>query len=321
MKKQGIVALLFIFILFQLIMSGCRAGGIQNKQYVVKINQYEVSKQEFMVYLREAEKDFESIGGADIWETDFDGQTAEEAAKDSALSGLKMVKVSVQKAEALGVSLTDEELKEAEKEAEIVFEGWSEKEKADSGVTLENVKKVMTEKSLYSKVNRKVTENLEVNENDFASYYQKSREEFTNSYTEYVLDYIFTIDINDAEIALERVKAGEDFSGLIQEYDNDDLQDNNQREDYRVNLEASFGIVFDLEQGETSGILNSDKGYYIFKVLSKNIPTDGEVEQRAREYYIENMKQLLFTQEYEKWISTAEIEKNQDAWQQISIEK
>ena len=40
-----------------------------------------ISKSEYMLYLYEATRDFNEIGGNDIWETDFDGQSAENVVK------------------------------------------------------------------------------------------------------------------------------------------------------------------------------------------------------------------------------------------------
>lgn len=295
--------------------------GENKENYVIKINNEEIFLPEFSIYLKEAEKDFESIGGSDIWDTNFDGQTAEEAAKESALNGLKMVKISVQQASALGLSLSEEEKSEAKKEAEETYLTYTEEEKQI--ISLEDVYQVMIDQSLYSKTEQNITQNLVINQEDFEIYFQRSQQDFTNSYTKYILDTIFVTDIELAEEALYRVKNGEDFFILVQEYAQKTGPELSITifEDYKSNLETSFGIAFDLNEGETSGIMTGEKGFYIFKVREKQTPTEQEVKENAWDYYQRNMKQLLFTQEYQKWAANAKVEKNDVLWSQITIKE
>ncbi len=57
-----------------------------------------ISKSEYILYLYEATRDFNEIGGNDIWETDFDGQSAENVVKKKrAFITMVHVKVTVDK--------------------------------------------------------------------------------------------------------------------------------------------------------------------------------------------------------------------------------
>ena len=65
-----------------LLITGCAsAKNDSTEDYVVKINDEAVSKEEFNIYLFETQKSFEQFGGTDIWDTDFDGKSAEDVAK------------------------------------------------------------------------------------------------------------------------------------------------------------------------------------------------------------------------------------------------
>lgn len=310
--------LLFAGVFF---LPGCDRTKLMENEYIVKIDGEEIGIGEYLVYLKEAEKDFESIGGSDIWDTDFDGQTAAEAAKESALNGLKMVKISNQRADSFDLVLSEEEKEEAKKEAEKTYQEYSQEEKEQ--ISQEDIYQVMCDQALYSKVNQKVTQNLVINEEDFESYYTRSKEEFAKTFTSYTLDTIFTTEYSLAEQALQRVKAQEDFLTLAEEYMEKEGQENGKKEivDYRSNLEASFGISFDLEKGETSGILTGEKGYYIFKVREKHVPEGEELRQEAYEYYDQSMKHLFFNQEYQKWMANSIIEKNEAVWASVAVEK
>ena len=68
-------------VLITAMLSGCStAKETADENYVVKINGETVSREEFNIYMYETQKSFEALGGEDIWETDFDGRSAETVA-------------------------------------------------------------------------------------------------------------------------------------------------------------------------------------------------------------------------------------------------
>ena len=109
--------------------SGCSS---QNKtdikqedttEYAFSIGETDVSKEEFNIYLYETQKSFEQLGGTDIWETDFDGRTAESVAIDNTLNSIQLVKFAVEEAEKRGVTLDDSMKNQAEERAEEMYDG------------------------------------------------------------------------------------------------------------------------------------------------------------------------------------------------------
>lgn len=78
----------------------------EDNGWAVKINDKTVSREEFNIYLYETQKSFESLGGEDIWETDFDGRSAETVAKENTLSTLTFVKLTAERAENMEVETT-----------------------------------------------------------------------------------------------------------------------------------------------------------------------------------------------------------------------
>lgn len=98
----------FAVMLAAALLTGCSAK--ESSAEVLKINDKAVLEAEYMLYLDEAADNFETIGGKDIWDTDFDGVSAEDTAKEMALNSLLTIKISALKADEYGFELTAEEL-------------------------------------------------------------------------------------------------------------------------------------------------------------------------------------------------------------------
>ena len=81
-----------------LVFCGCSAEN-GSGDWLIKIDGKSVSRMEYLIYLKETVQNYELIGGDDIWDTDFDGRTAEDVAKESAFNSLVAVKIAIEKAD------------------------------------------------------------------------------------------------------------------------------------------------------------------------------------------------------------------------------
>lgn len=305
-----------ICIMSMLIMiTGCSSN---NNEYVLKINDKPVSKGEFMVYLNEAKTNFESVGGTDIWETDFEGMTAEDVAKNRAVDALELVKISADKAEEFQVSLSDEEKEQAKEQAKTKFDNLGEYVK-EVGITLSDVESVMNEQMLYSKVYNKITDDFEASEADFNAYFETVKSDFMDYYKQYTIKSIFVTDYSKAEEIVSKYNSGTDFDILFDEYEEQEGVKNELQTTYKGILESFFGVNFDVEVGNITSILENDGGYYIIKV--ENIVNDSEenIKEMAKYVYTNDMKQEIFTNEYQKWSENTNIEKNEEVFNSIKI--
>ena len=128
MKKTFIIIMAAAVMAF----SGCSSQSKTDikqedtTEYAFSIGETDVSKEEFNIYLYETQKSFEQLGGTDIWETDFDGRTAESVAIDNTLNSIQLVKFAVEEAEKRGVTLDDSMKNQAEERAEEMYDGLSD---------------------------------------------------------------------------------------------------------------------------------------------------------------------------------------------------
>ena len=117
-----------LFCLSLIALAGC-SKPIPKGDTIATINGKAISKSEYMLYLYEATKDFNAIGGDDIWETDFDGQSAEDVVKERAFVTMLHVKVTSDKASKYQVSLSDEEKTSAKIDGDAELASMTEEQK------------------------------------------------------------------------------------------------------------------------------------------------------------------------------------------------
>jgi len=311
-----------LLCLFSLIFSGC-SRGIGKSENVAKINNREISKSEFMLYLFEATQDFKSIGGNDIWDTDFDGQSAEELVKERAFSALQNVILTGQKAEFYGVKLTAEDKVLAKEEAEEELKSMTEDQKKAVGVSAEQMQKIMEDTFLYRKVYAEVIKGYQPSDMDFQAYYEQNKARYADTYTEYTLKSILVKDEATAAEIVKKAKAGEDFQKLFEQYELDkkEKETGGIIETYKGHLESVFGMEFNLGPGEISEPLKTNEGYFVLRVENKRLLEKEELSEMVKKEYTETMKRQLFTNEFTRWTEEAKIEKNEEVWASIEMVK
>lgn len=227
-----------ILLITQFLLASCNE---KNDKYVAVINGEKISIGEFKVYLVEMQANFEQTGGADIWDTDFEGKTAEEVAKEGTLNSIIYIKVSAQRAREIGLKLTQEEMEQAKQKANAYINDMDKKDFERLEITDKQLIQMMEENALFNKIYLETTKGFELSEKDF-----------------------------------------EDF--------------------------------FELQKAEWMKQRESEEQ----KVTDKEIE---QYKEMVREYYKTLKQSDIFDQEYEKWQSSAIIEKNESVWAEIHIER
>ncbi len=177
-----ILALLTIMLVLMFFVQ----KGIVQENYVAVVGNEKLSESEFKFYLFLQEQAFVQQGGEDIWETQFDeNSAAEDIAKERALLSASKIKITCFKAPYFSVVLDEQGKTLAKNEAEQFKK--SIKEKYDItieqlGVSEESLLKIMEQSALYKKVFNKITDNFEISNNDFENYL-KTQSENTDTAT------------------------------------------------------------------------------------------------------------------------------------------
>jgi parvulin-like peptidyl-prolyl isomerase len=320
--KKFAISILMLMMIIQL------AACAGSKAYVATVDGDRVSVEEFNMYLYEVQKNYEARGGKDIWETGFDGKTAEETAKEAALNSIAHIKISAKQAKQMNISLSKEEKAQAIKDATNTIESIDVETFKKIGIDEKALINIMLEKALRNKVFEEVTKNFELSEKDFVPYYLDYIQKNRNELIALDIQYIFLAN-SEGENSLEKAnkvltlaKSGEDFSKLVSDYSQDkktSVTQGKQTISKGDRSEEFENAAFSLQVGEISGLVKSDNGYYIIKLNAIIEPDLEELKGKLKNYYIMTKKQQLFEQEYEKWQYDKKIEKNLEVWNDIKI--
>jgi peptidyl-prolyl cis-trans isomerase SurA len=179
--------------------------------------------------------------------------------------------------------------------------------------------------SVQKLFNKEITSNINITDKDVADFYAANQKSFNLAEPQIHLAQILVTAVPDpnvrnlkndkaqndeqarrkAETLLARIRQGEDFAQLAQNYSEDpqtlgtggDLGFVPQSALDRANPELRK-LVLSIPIGQVSGVIKTQEGYRIFKVLAKQPQgqrdlTDPNVQQQIRETLINRKDQLL----------------------------
>lgn len=117
-----------------------------------------------------------------------------------------------------------------------------------------------------------------------------------------------------AEEALRRIEAGEDFDVVATRYNEAKESTISVRKGERDKVfeEAVFG----LGSGEVSGILETEEGYYILKCVST---LNREETDLNKIKIVEERRREIFSKEYDSYVQTLTRHMNEELWQEITL--
>ncbi len=285
-----------------------------DKDYVLKVNNEYIYKDEFLLYLDEQERIFEEIGGVDIWHTDFDGISARDVAKNNTINSIIFLKAVVDKAESLGIELNKEEEDIYKEKALSLKENM--KIESNLEIPLDICEKFEREKMIEAKVYEYITGTFVIDEKDFEKYFNSYMEKNDYKLNKINLDYIIiknnpNFDAKEkAKIIAKDINIETDFDNFkgqsfIEVYKNVDLE----KGLFEKNIEDK---IYQLSENSISSIIQGRDGFYIFKI-NKILKQDmKDIEKLVREDYINTKKSEIYSVQTKNWLNNMKVEKNSE---------
>lgn len=314
-KKKGLLGILLAGLLC---LTACGGSAGFKDEAVLKINDQEIMRSEYMVYLYTTTKSFVSAAGQDVWSMDFDGQTADELVEERTISTIQSVIAAKEYAAANGIALTEEQKAEAKTAVEQFMAGVSEEDLAKMGVDAEKLQPLMEDSYLYTLVHQEIAAECDVDAGDMDAYYQANKEQLKKDYTSLKLQTILQDDGEKAAEAADRAKKGEDFASLFEEYDIDPAAENGGvMTVYQTYLENSFGLTDEMEAGDVAGPLQIGEGYFILKAVEKTVPTEEEVKELAESNYRTEVQTSYTEARFAELMKGQTVEKMADVWETL----
>ena len=314
-KKKGLLGILLAGLLC---LTACGGSAGFKDEAVLKINDQEIMRSEYMVYLYTTTKSFVSAAGQDVWSMDFDGQTADELVEERTISTIQSVIAAKEYAAANGIALTEEQKAEAKTAVEQFMAGVSKEDLAKMGVDAEKLQPLMEDSYLYTLVHQEIAAECDVDAGDMEAYYQTNKDQLKKDYTSLKLQTILQDDGEKAAEAADRAKKGEDFASLFEEYDIDPVAENGgEMTVYQTYLENSFGLTDEMEAGDVAGPLQIGEGYFILKAVEKTVPTEEEVKELAESNYRTEVQTSYTEARFAELMKGQTVEKMADVWETL----
>ena len=321
--KKKIKGLLGLLLAAMLGLTACGSSTADFKdEAVLKINDQEIMKSEYMVYLYTTTQSFVAAAGEDVWSMDFDGQTADELVEERTISTLQSVLAAEEYAAANGIALTEEQKEEAKAAAAQFISTVDEGTLAKMGMDEEKLIPLMEASYLYSLVYESIAAECAVDEGDMAAYYEEQKDQIRSDYTTLDLATILVDDASKAEEVAERAKDGEDFTALFKEFDVDPAaqngEENGETTMYQSYMLSNFGLTEPLEVGEVAGPIQVGEGrYFILKALDKKVPTEEEVKQMAENGYKDKIQTEYTEARIDEMVKAQTVEKIEGVWETL----
>lgn len=296
-----------------LIFAGC--NGMSDDS-VLTIDGEKITTEEYNVYLDEQIKSFEEQGGEDIWQVDFDGVSAVNVAKQNAVNSLVMVKAAAMHAEQLGVTLTEENKKEAAEKASQLI-GYDQNK--------ELLIKIMEEAALQSKVYEKITGSYQINDDEFELYLESYYEQNKDRYTKHTVKEIFVQSTDtrysrdDIKKIFETIKTSADFDKAAAEI-SPDTPVVEQELDESLYSEEVLSQITSSQKG--SYVLAEDtSGYHIFSIINITQTPVDSIREEVKAQYINEKRQEIYSAQNDSWTASMKVEKNNIVYDAIEINK
>lgn len=352
-KKHGMIKKVLAFLLLITMIVGIFTACIwkggkeeSSSEERVKLFSYygcDVYLDEAMIYAKVIEESYEAAYGEDIWNityeaTDGSKMKFEELIKEETVEQMKMVKVMITTAKEEEIALTEEEQEEMGQQAKAFYEGLTDQQIEDMGISLEVVVRVYEENRLADKAYEKLVADKVREVSDEEARVTKVYDLLFPAY-EYAANVVIPLGEEQRQEALaEAVAALDVLNGVgleegmvpptIEEYAKT-YGYNESGEIYFEQGEAAskYGEeyetkMYELSEGQYSSVIETKYGYHIIYMISL---TDEEKTAQRKDEIVKELEQEAFETFYQDLTSDAEKkwnakrDVNTKVWDEVSF--
>lgn len=316
---------------------GCSSKK-NNSDIVAKVNENNITIEDFKVTLALNKIDLESKYGSTVWETEVEnGVKFKDTFKNKVLKGMIDVEAVCEEAKKDGLTPSEEEIDKAFDELnKNLYANENYKKILEDLKISDTCIKSQVEKTLtIQKYTENFDKNLKISDEEMKKYYEEHKVDYYKDEVKASHILISTVDDNGKELSeakkkeakkkaeevLKKAKSGEEFSELAKEYSDDpgsaanggDLGYFTKGQMVQPFEEAAFS----LKSGEISGLVESEYGYHIIKVydkIDKQLTFD-EVKDEIKKTLTEDK----YMESIEAITKKAKVEKNESVIKKVKF--
>lgn len=308
MKRNRLRAAVCVLCM-SFLLGGCRIGnreivvsGTLTDKQVFKMDKTACGLKEARVYLTNYQNIYGTAYGIDLWQHDFGENSLEKYVKDVTLEKLTYVVGMDLLAESQGVTLTEEETARAGEAAKEYYASLSQEEIGYLGVTESDILEYYSHYALAQKLYRSLTSSV--------------NEEVSDDEARVIeLMQIFVTDGAKASEVAAKLQNGDDFASLANNYNQlSSIQVTVARDELPKEVEQ---VAFQLDNGEISGKIETDSGYYFVKCLNKY---NEELTEANKSNIVEKREKEAFDDVYSAYVSGLSSDLNQELWENLEMD-
>ncbi len=289
-----------------LLLGGCQIGnrdiivsGTLGNQQVFKIGGMTCGIREARVYLCNYQNIYGTAYGVDLWEHDFGDDSLTEYIKAITLEELTQMVCMNLLAESEEVSLSEEEIKKTGEAAAEYYDSLSEEEIAYMGVTESDIAEYYSHYALAQKLYNSLTDSV--------------NEEVSDDEARVIeIMQMFISDEATATEAEKKLNDGEDFASVANNYNElSSIQVTVCRDDLPDEVEE---VAFQLDNGETSGMISVENGYYFIKCINNY---NEELTEANKSNIVEKREKEAFDDVYHTYVDGLSSNINEELWNEL----
>lgn len=348
MKKRKVLAMMMLAVsLCTTSITGCSGtdtesatlDGDLTKKTVITINGTKVTMDTMMYYIMEQEAEYSyydtyymATYGTSYWDMELDDNvTVREKLKEYVFEVAQLYEIFYQEAEAKGYELTEDDISEAEENAESIWESMSDKQKEATDLTQDSLTEIYKKISLATKYYDDVDAGLEIDEDAATESVNK------DDYKEYSIEMMtldkttedddgYTVDVPKKTLK-KALKRMETYQKKAEKKNS--LEDVLPKKEKYIEVQSMVFMEGDgqlndtlqtaamkLENDAYTDIIEVDAGYVIIRMVD-NECTDSYDE--AVETAIEDAQTEAFDNAYEEIKKSYDVEVNDELWDQVTI--
>lgn len=319
--KNTVKTLVILFMCTAFFISGCQnvekvekqGKVIDGKEVIAKVNDEYILKSDYDYQVAQVKSALEANG------QDFskdEGKKILEEIKKQVLDAMINDKIALQQAEKEGVSLSDEEFRDAMNSLEEYHGGKDALDKyiSQQGLDRDSFEKSVKEQLIINKFKDKITADVKVADEEIKKFYEENKAMFELPAPEIRASHILVDTQEEAEKILAEVKAGADFAELAKKYSKDPAtKDIGGDLGYfsKGKMDAEFEkAAFALKTGQVSDVVKTSFGYHIIKVTGeRNSLSFEDAESYIKSHLEDSKREDEFNKNIEEWKKQAKIEK------------
>lgn len=337
MKKITLILLSFILILST---AGCTVTDVSYappdtevspspevtaswpENVIMTVNGIEVDYREVLLYLLSAKEEAELLYGDGIWNytLDEEGNTFGALRKEQVLTEVTDLRIACAHAEELGVDVYEEENRDAAEYTAEFIEKVGKEALVEHQLTEALIRQVYINNIIALKVYESITLGVDTDISDEEARQVK-------------IQVIYKRNFTEGEDGTKKPLSDEEMFALrtkMQELRDTGMTKENFGSFAELNTDATDGvqhfvgtgdlpqeaeqIVFRLQEGEFSPVIEASDGFYLYKCLTA---LDEDATAAKKEAMIEERQKETFERTFSSWKEKADIQINMEMWNSL----